>query len=201
MLAIGRVVSSDDRELCIDLAVDLKHALRPVAGLYDCVLAACRVNRPLGVILAREDYIDMVPRALRTRRLITEFSPDGPGCEYDADDDNLAYILEGECAMTMSMSDNAHKFMATIATPEDLLKKTPRMAHSATIAYLIALCGPYLMYYTKLLTADHLLSGQDLPDGESSTDTLEMAVKSDPEFARRVPEKVLREYYRRKSAE
>lgn len=146
----------------------------------------------------------MVPRALRTRRLITEFSvepADAPARAMSDDDDDLICILNGECAMTMAMSDNAHKFMAAIAKPEDLMKKTPRVTYSGTIAYAIAMAGPFLMYYAKMLTADHLLSGQEMPDGEPSTDTLGVAVASDPEFASRLPEKVLREYYRRKSTE
>lgn len=203
VLAVGRVIGSSDHDVCVDLAYELKSALRKINGLYDIVLAACRPGRPLGTILAREDYIDLVPRSLRTSQLITEIGTDVGEMirgNQTEDDDNY-FLADGECALTTAVSDTAHAFMATIATPEDLMKRNPGR-NLETIARGIALSGPYLRRYAKLLSADHLLSTPNpgVP-GVQVSDTFEVACLSDPDFASLIPGKVLREYYRRKSAE
>lgn len=201
VLAVGRVIGSNDRDVCVDRACELKSALQKIGGLYDTVLDACRPSRPLGTILAREDYIDLVPRSLRTRQLITEIGADASMISSNQTDDDEGYFLDGECALTIAMSDTAHAFMATIATPEDLMKRNPGRSLE-TIARGIAISGPYLSHYVKLLSADHLLSTANpgVP-GVQVNDTFEVACMADPDFAGLIPEKVLREYYRRKSIE
>ena len=202
VLAVGRVIGSSDHDVCVDLAYELKSALRKINGLYDIVLAACRPGRPLGTILAREDYIDLVPRSLRTSQLITEIGTDASEVRSNqTEDDDYNYFIDGECALTIAMSDTAHAFMATIATPADLMKRNPGRGLE-TIARGIAISGPHLRHYTKLLSADHLLSTPNPgAPGVQVRDTFEVACLSDPDFASLIPGKVLREYYRRKSAE
>ena len=117
VLAVGRVIGSSDRDVCVDRACELKSTLQKIGGLYDTVLDACRPSRPLGAILAREDYIDLVPRSLRTSQLITEIGADASEVRSNqTEDDGYNYFIDGECALTIAMSDKAHAFMAPIAT-------------------------------------------------------------------------------------